>query len=458
MDSGVACADQRGGRFCGGSCRLAQSRARRRVARIDYIVSVLLRASRVAAVGKPWLGPRRRGLCAFVGGHPSGAALVACPRPVRPCPRPQCACRRFSCSTGTRDLACVARAQPRLAALRLDLFLDRWGRPPGFRSRHSAWCRLRAHGRHSLRQLRAELLRLGRRRQSWTQVYADHPDINALASLEQKYGEIYRLSWASIVEAPEKLLLGIVRAYGRYIVGTGWHKFFDDSVVRGVAILLTLAGLVECIRRRREEDAAFLLVVTVGVFASVPFLMDGGPRVFAATIPVTAALIGIGAVALARWAGRPIDQIDDTRISPAPAVAIVAFLFVLAGPAVPPAAGSLKRPQPEAHACRDGWVPAVFDHRPGAYLLVWPGDIGTQRLPNVRSADFLEEFPLPDLVTPAYFSRRRERLSDRWGWFVVNGSTEASPSLRLCGQWNEAGVFVGKRASPTLISEPGPNE
>ena len=282
----------------------------------------------------------------------------------------------------------------------------------------------------------------------WTQVYADHPDINALASLEQKYGEIYRLSWASIVEAPEKLLLGVVRAYGRYIVGTGWHKFFDDSVVRGVAILLTLAGLVECIRRRREEDAAFLLVVTVGVFASVPFLMDGGPRVFAATIPVTAALIGIGAVALARWAGRPIDQIDDTRISPAPAVAIVAFLFVLAGPAVPPAAGSLKRPQPEAHACRDGWVPAVFDHRPGAYLLVWPGDIGTQRLPNVRSADFLEEFPLPDLVTPAYFSRGRERLSDRWGWFVVNGSTEASPSLRLCGQWNEAGVFRGQESEP----------
>ena len=294
----------------------------------------------------------------------------------------------------------------------------------------------------------------------WTQVYSDHPHINALASLEQKYGEIYRLSWVSIREAPKKLLLGIAKAYGRYIVGTGWHKFFDNSVVRGVAILLTLAGLVECVRRRREADAAFLLVVTVGVFASVPFLMDGGSRVFAATIPVTAALIGIGAVTLARWAGRPIDQIDDSRISPLPALAVVVLLVVLTGPAVPLAAGSIQRPTLATHACGSGGVPAVFDHRPGAHVLVWPGDIGAQRLPDVRSADFLEAFPLPELVAPAYFSRGRERLSDRWGWFVVSGSTEATSSLRLCGQWNEAGVFVGNRASPagTLISEPGPDE
>ena len=137
----------------------------------------------------------------------------------------------------------------------------------------------------------------------WTQVYSDYPYISLLASTEQIYQEIYKQAWTSIARMPEDLVLGIATAYGRYTIGTGWHKFFDNSVLRGVAILLTVAGLVECIQRRREAHSAFLLVVTAGEFASVPFLMDGGSRVFAATIPVTAALIGIGATAVARWGG-----------------------------------------------------------------------------------------------------------------------------------------------------------
>ena len=285
----------------------------------------------------------------------------------------------------------------------------------------------------------------------WTQVYADYPNLTG----GQGYREIYRLAWVAAREAPQQVLLGIAKAHNEYLFNTGWHDFFRNRVVRGLAILLTLAGLVDCVRRRREADAAFVLVVTGGVFASVPLLMDGGSLVFAATIPVTAALIGIGAVVLARWAGRPAEPIDERQISPGPAIAIMVVLFVLTGPAVPLAAGSLQRPPTAAHSCGEIGIPAVFDHRPGAHLLVWPGDTGTQRLPNVRSVDLLEEFLLPDLVAPAYFGRGRERLSGRWGWFVVIGSTEARTSVRLCGQWDKAGVFVGsaRGANGTLVGD-----
>ncbi len=282
----------------------------------------------------------------------------------------------------------------------------------------------------------------------WTQVFADHPQINAMLTAQEIYREIFRLALASARDAPELLLLGVARGYNEYLFNTGWHDFFENRIVRGMAILLTLAGLVDCIRRRREKDAAFLLVVTAGVFASVPFLADGGPRVYAATIPVTAALIGSGALVLARWARRPVNLINERQISPVPAVLIVALIVALTGPAVPLAAGSLRRPPPEAHSCGGVGDPAIFVHRPGAFVLVSTESPRDARLPHVRSTNLLEKFPLPDLIGPAYLSRGRERLSGRWGWFVVNEYSEGptKATVRMCGQWREGGVFVGKSA------------
>jgi hypothetical protein len=109
-----------------------------------------------------------------------------------------------------------------------------------------------------------------------TQVYADFPYLRSLPETDS-FREIYRLAFAAAQEHPQQIAAGVARYYNDYFFDTRWHRFFENRVLRGGAILLTLIGIVHCIRRRRDPGMALLLVVTVGVLASVPFLYDGAP-------------------------------------------------------------------------------------------------------------------------------------------------------------------------------------
>jgi hypothetical protein len=103
-------------------------------------------------------------------------------------------------------------------------------------------------------------------------------------------------------------------------------------VLRGGAILLTLIGIVHCIRRRRDPGMALLLVVTMGVLASVPFLYDGAPRAYAATISVTAAFIGIGSTAIGAWMGKSNIAAKAVHGPPVTALAMTFILTTLCAP------------------------------------------------------------------------------------------------------------------------------
>lgn len=286
----------------------------------------------------------------------------------------------------------------------------------------------------------------------WLQVYADHPAIKTLPNEAVQFAEIYRLTLAAFLAEPWKLPLGLLRAYNDYIFNTGWVNFFRNALVRAVAIALLLAGLVDAIRRRREIGPSFLLAVTIGVLLSVPILADGGARVFAATIPTTAALIALGGAAIARWIGRGVAVPAPRRPDLLPETALALLLLALCGPLL---ALSWRTPTLLAPTqnCPAGLTAAAFLERPGSALLLLPdGDARAGRRPFVALSDFQTRTAwvapegVNDLPRPIYLVDSFDRIGGRAGRLVMaeTGRARGARLDRLCGTWHD-GTFV---ASP----------
>lgn len=273
----------------------------------------------------------------------------------------------------------------------------------------------------------------------WLQVYADHPQIRDLPGEAAQFAEIYRLALAAFLAEPWRLLLGILRAYNDYLFNTGWVNFFRNPVIRALAIGLLLLGLVDCVRRRREAGAGFLLAVTAGVLLSVPILADGGARVFAATIPTTAALIAMGGVVVARRCGRDRPPLMPARASWAPEWALGAILLLLCGPLMAVA------PRPAAPVavpdCPTGQTAASFRARPGsAIFLVGDNDPRDGRARHVGVSAYSAHTGAtpPAVASSLRVLLSRDDVSGRLAFVYL--PVDAAPA-RLCGTWRD-GAFL----------------
>lgn len=285
----------------------------------------------------------------------------------------------------------------------------------------------------------------------WTQVYVDFPHVASLAESDS-FREIYRLAFAAIGNNPLELLKGIALYYNDYIFDTTWHQFFDNRILRAIAIVLTLTGLVHCIRNRREPAPAFLLVTTVGVLLSVPFLYDGAPRAYATTISVTAAFIGIGATRIAsRFLGQRLSLGAGTGMPVmAPALCTLVVVFVCAPAAWLYAESGSKERLAELPVCPEDEVAIVADATPGRIVVTKAVPEGERfRLPFAAPGaignDFSSYFSV-DLPVPATVIRFRDRVSSEFGFAVIPG--EADPKrwperLEMCGRWIHDQVFFG---------------
>jgi hypothetical protein len=285
----------------------------------------------------------------------------------------------------------------------------------------------------------------------WTQVYADFPHVSALSESES-FREIYRLAWAAAQESPLRVVAGVGSYYNDYFFDTKWHRFFGNRVLRGLALLLTLIGIAHCVRRRREPGSAFLLVVTAGVLASVPFVYDGAPRAYAATISVTAALIGIGATSVGAWRGVLMAPADPVHRPPVMAVAMTLVLVILCAPTAWLYAGTAAtvRVIESPPVCPAEKVAAVVDTRPGSFVVVTPDENGGRvRLPQVGrhgiAEDFATKFSI-EVPTRAYVARVRDRITSKFA-LIVLANTDDFPllpsRLNLCGKWSHREIFVG---------------
>lgn len=137
----------------------------------------------------------------------------------------------------------------------------------------------------------------------WQQIYVDHPGIfpNSEGIIAKK---IFALAFERIVQNPLDFVIGYLKSLPHF----GWVLFgFVPSfltVQKPLAIFFSffwLAGLWVAFRSRQKPHALFLLAATTGTVLSAPFLADAGSRLFAATIPFDALVIGLGFSTIATW-------------------------------------------------------------------------------------------------------------------------------------------------------------
>ncbi len=145
---------------------------------------------------------------------------------------------------------------------------------------------------------------------NWTVIFADHPELRELSGPERAR-EAYRLAFAAIADDPLRVVQGVLGEYNWFLFNAGWHRFIDNHGLRAVIMALTVIGIYGAVRDRRGAEGSLLIAVTAGVLASVPFLGDGGARIYAATTPMTAALAVHGLKVAQQWLGRPIQAAPE---------------------------------------------------------------------------------------------------------------------------------------------------
>lgn len=168
--------------------------------------------------------------------------------------------------------------------------------------------------------------------ENWTRFHYDYPEVATLPAAEQAR-HAYRAAVAHVRSHPLDLIIGIMHRYNDFFFNTRWFAFDGIGGARIVFMLAALIGLWNLFRTRRKRVSSFLLVATIGVWLSVPFIGDGGTRVHAVTVPFTAALIAAGVSAIvARFSTSPTHfQVSGTLDAGAAGLAVcvlVPLLFV----------------------------------------------------------------------------------------------------------------------------------
>lgn len=132
----------------------------------------------------------------------------------------------------------------------------------------------------------------------WLQVKSDYPEIFSQASgMISTEDLIYRAAFKSILEQPHLFAFGYAKGLVHYFYDL--FKFAREFAVLRYVLFMPLwaAGVWIAAARWREKRYALLLWLQVGILISSPFItFDGGNRVYAATMPLDALFVGLGAV------------------------------------------------------------------------------------------------------------------------------------------------------------------
>lgn len=138
----------------------------------------------------------------------------------------------------------------------------------------------------------------------WSYVYTQYSETLSLPDKERMQ-QIYQLSFDLIRQNPMGLVRGILHQWELLFSDT-WFSVYayvggeDVAANRPLHLVLyalCLTALVQLVRKWKTPFYSFLLIATVGIFLSVPFVPPGDAhkmRAFAATIPMMALLPAVG--------------------------------------------------------------------------------------------------------------------------------------------------------------------
>ncbi len=177
---------------------------------------------------------------------------------------------------------------------------------------------------------------------NWTQVFRDYPELNALPEAESSQ-RAYSLALEVFRRKPLGLVQGVFRAWQNYFdprgtpAGIGAFSFLGFA--SPIFHLFHLLGFGGWLIQRKDKINSFLGWLTLGIWLSVPFLPpidDGEMRVYAATIPISAALATMGTVQLynliTEQRKKQIYQLKSSSSSTIlPSNGLFAFAIILGG-------------------------------------------------------------------------------------------------------------------------------
>jgi len=270
---------------------------------------------------------------------------------------------------------------------------------------------------------------------AWKQIVIDHPDVASLAEPARSQG-IYRLAFDNIISQPGTFVTALFRNLQTYTISNGGMNMVAGTKAWVLVQIPSLLGVLWCIRGFKNPRYALLLFVLSGILLSAMIVTeDGGLRVFAATVPFSAAIAALGL----QWVYRSSmnKNKDSNNYSPDKsgssyekfaaylgALLVVSLLFTIF--LTPLNIASMRA---EEISCRVGHKPAVihFPARAAVYLKQGVKDVAAG-FPSVMLADMpgaieinnrqwpinkeLKQVPLSLVLADKFYLLPTEALAD----------------------------------------------
>jgi len=160
---------------------------------------------------------------------------------------------------------------------------------------------------------------------SWGQISLDHPELFQKGySDAQLAAAIFALAKENVLDAPILFLKVLGSGVLRYLRSPMFELQATDLF--GLQAAAWWVGAIVTAYRWREPEYRLIALLNVGIALSAPFIIhDVGPRVFAATWPITVIQASIGLSAVGRIFGSAIAGIQDGQLPSPPPGKILAM-------------------------------------------------------------------------------------------------------------------------------------
>jgi hypothetical protein len=226
--------------------------------------------------------------------------------------------------------------------------------------------------------------------------------------------------------------VGTAKAFAEFVSLPGAFHFidplpaaFENVTYRGVLSALMAWSLWMVVRGRSDPHSSLLIAAMAGVLLSVPFIppVDSDRlRVYAATVPLTAALVAVGASLMAARFSHGDRPKDLSRPNATLAGIGAAALLLLSGigalvPWTPTAF-----PDEAKAACPEGLAKAVVRLDRGSTMQVFPdSEAKHTRIPVVNATDFQRQLDFQSSAAPSYLHTAQILSSQRFPAIMAYG-------------------------------------